>query len=380
MNPKYLILIFLLVSCKSHQNSLYEFDPKALEENKITLAEIADDILYIPLDNSLQIGMIYKFKMINNSIYLSSKDIGIMVFNIEGQILRSIGSVGRGPGEYSYFKNFSIDVKTGTIYVEDRSSNIKVYSSSGSFLRSFSLRDYGGDLDAIELHDSKLFASYFLQFGDSKFAWLILDTLGNIIKKKERNIPAFSSNWLEGGGAYVFNHNISFWNQYVDTVYSISPELKYLASFIFSPGEHRLPKADIVDPFKQLKLYMHIEQIFETSRFLVIRYFFKKRALVLIDKNNRKSFLTYLGSDDNCGIFNDLDGGPMFLPESYFLENGREYMIGLISPYQIRTRLVGTEFKNSTSKYPEKKKEFVKLANSLKETDNPVLMIVRLKK
>ena len=31
-------------------------------------------------------------------------------------------------------------------------------------------------------------------------------------------------------------------------------------------------------------------------------------------------------------------------------------------------------------KYPEKKKELEKLANSLKETDNPVLIIVRLKK
>lgn len=31
-------------------------------------------------------------------------------------------------------------------------------------------------------------------------------------------------------------------------------------------------------------------------------------------------------------------------------------------------------------KYPEKKKKLEKLANSLKETDNPVLMIVRLEK
>ena len=30
--------------------------------------------------------------------------------------------------------------------------------------------------------------------------------------------------------------------------------------------------------------------------------------------------------------------------------------------------------------FPEKKKELEKLANSLKETDNPILMIVKLKK
>ncbi|HPR73630.1 MAG TPA: hypothetical protein P5180_12950 [Bacteroidales bacterium] len=36
-------------------------------------------------------------------------------------------------------------------------------------------------------------------------------------------------------------------------------------------------------------------------------------------------------------------------------------------------------FKNIQPVYPEKKKEFEKLADSLKETDNPVLVLVRLK-
>ena len=48
--------------------------------------------------------------------------------------------------------------------------------------------------------------------------------------------------------------------------------------------------------------------------------------------------------------------------------------------YQIKVRVASNEFKNSSPKYPEKKKELEKLANSLKETDNPVLMMVRLKK
>jgi len=52
----------------------------------------------------------------------------------------------------------------------------------------------------------------------------------------------------------------------------------------------------------------------------------------------------------------------------------------LLYPYQIKAH-VGTEtFINSSPKYPEKKKELEKLANSLKETDNPVLVMVRLKR
>jgi hypothetical protein len=256
---------------------------------------------------------------------------------------------------------------------------IKVYSKTGNFLRSISLQEFGGSIDKIESYNSELFLSYALQYGDTKYDWIILDTLGNLIKKKERTIPIFNSNWLEGGGTYIFDHKISYWNQYADTVFSLFPDLNKKSSLIFSPGEHRLPKSNIADP-NQLKQYMHIYQIFETSHFLAIYYFYKKRAFVLIDKNSRELFLTYLGSNNDGGIFNDLDGGTLFLPKSYFVENGREYMIGLVNPLQIKAHVASNEFKNSIPKYPGKKKELEKLANNLKETDNPVLMLARLKK
>jgi len=54
-------------------------------------------------------------------------------------------------------------------------------------------------------------------------------------------------------------------------------------------------------------------------------------------------------------------------------------MVGVLYPSQIRGRLASEEFKNTIPKYPEEKKELIKLAESLKDTDNPVLVLVRLK-
>ena len=68
-----------------------------------------------------------------------------------------------------------------------------------------------------------------------------------------------------------------------------------------------------------------------------------------------------------------------FFPKSYFSENDNEYLLGLVHPYYLKNYISTNEFKNSIPKYPEKKKELEKLANSLKENDNPVLMLVRLK-
>jgi hypothetical protein len=80
------------------------------------------------------------------------------------------------------------------------------------------------------------------------------------------------------------------------------------------------------------------------------------------------------------GIFNDFDAGVRFQPENYYEEKNREYIISLINPIDIKALVKTNEFKRSQPKYPEKKKELEQLATSLKETDNQILMIVKLKK
>jgi hypothetical protein len=159
-----IILIIGLLSCtknKSSENILYEFDPRDFIEHKIVLSDIADDISYIPLDNRYPLGIIYdNIVFVNNSIYLSAKDIGILVLNEEGKTLRKIGSIGKGPGEYIYYSEFVIDEKTEEIYVKDAGDIIKVYSNTGKFLRAFSTREYGDYVYSISILDSKLFAFF----------------------------------------------------------------------------------------------------------------------------------------------------------------------------------------------------------------------------
>ena len=77
------------------------------------------------------------------------------------------------------------------------------------------------------------------------------------------------------------------------------------------------------------------------------------------------------------GLINDLDGGPNIWPKTIKDDNT---IIGWVDALQLKAHVASEAFKNSTPKYPEKKKELEKLANSLKETDNPVLIMVKLKK
>jgi len=68
------------------------------------------------------------------------------------------------------------------------------------------------------------------------------------------------------------------------------------------------------------------------------------------------------------------------IPLSYYCDKqDKEYLIGEVNPFQLKAYVASEKFKNSTPKYPEKKKALEQLANSLTENDNPVLMLVKLK-
>ncbi len=81
--------------------------------------------------------------------------------------------------------------------------------------------------------------------------------------------------------------------------------------------------------------------------------------------------------DPEKGLINDLDGGPNILPQTVKDNNT---LVAWIEAIQLKNYIASETFKNSKPKYPGKKKELEKLANSLKETDNPVLVLVSLKK
>ena len=221
----FVLLITILGSCKSRESILYQFDPRTVEEKEITLSDIADDITYILLDNSFPISLIYNPRyFINENIYLSAYQSGVMILDWKGKLIRRIGSIGRGPGEYVHYFNFSVDDKSGTVYVLD-ARVIKVFSKTGRFLRSIELKEYGEGSDVIEFFNSKIFISCHPQFEGVKYDWIVLDTLGNLLETKKRSIPEFTSGILIGGGVYKFDNRIYSWNPWSDTIFSISPIL-----------------------------------------------------------------------------------------------------------------------------------------------------------
>ena len=376
MKASGLLFLFLLVmSCGSPDNEIIEVDFEKISDNEITLSAIADDITYVTLDNNYPMSIFYGIEIFNDTIYVDEKDNGMFALDMTGKIIRRYGSRGRGPGEYVYGLRFTIDRDNRILYLLD-SKNILKYSLDGAFLGNISLEKYPGYFSDIKFQGSSIIAFDF-NAGRATYNWIVIDAEGNLIKEKYNSVPPFKSGWGSINNIYEFESSTFYHNVYNDTVFCISPDLSYRTSFLFKPSELRWPRhhVDLSERFN----YILLNLVLETRAFIVLQYYYKKSYMAFIEKGSGKSYkVTW--EEENRGIINDLDGGAPFEPKQYFEEDRREYLVGFTQPVDILTRISSGDFSNSAAKYPEKKEALIKLAEEIKETDNSILTIVRLKK
>ena len=146
----YYCLLFvglLLFSCNNEtkQGDLQEI-PVNIDQNiSLSLSEISEEITAIDLeltDKSL-ISMDYLDHVIvsGDDIFIK-QNTKIFVFNKAGKFVRSIGSVGQGPGEYKYISTFTIDKKNNRLFVLSCFSPEKIicYDMNGKMLKEFRIQ------------------------------------------------------------------------------------------------------------------------------------------------------------------------------------------------------------------------------------------------
>ncbi len=372
----FLLPLLLVASCGSTDDEIIKVDFEKLSENEISLSEIDDDITYIPLDNDYPMSIFYRIEIFNDTIYLDEMGNGMFALDMSGKMTRRYGSRGRGPGEYVYGLRFTIDRNNRILYLLDM-KNILKYSLDGTFLGNISLEKYPGHFRDIKCQNSVIIVFEFIGAGKAVYNWIVIDAEGNLIKEKYNSVPSFKSGWGFTESVYELESSTYYYNIYNDTVFSISPDLSYKASFLFKPSELRWPRHDT--DFSERFNYINVDLVLETRAFILLQYYYKKSNMAFIDKGSGKSYkVTW--EEGNGGIINDLDGGAPFEPKKYFEEDGIEYLIGYTQPVNILTRLRTDDFKHSVPRYPAKKEALVKMSEKLKETDNALLTIVRLRK
>jgi hypothetical protein len=179
---------------------------------------------------------------------------------------------------------------------------------------------------------------------------------------------------------YYFDNQLHIKEIYSDTIFKITQDGNYLSKYTLELGKFNIPEKIREWSFDRFlssigKDFFLVNNIFESNKYLIFCYMHDNKDRLLVFNKKTGEIENFIEKVKLGFIKNDFDGGPYFFPVS----NDNNQFLQMINAFELIAHTATDEFKNSTPKYPEKKKELEELAASLNENDNPVLMLVKLK-
>jgi hypothetical protein len=373
------------------EGSIRTFDLKKLSEvSALKLSDLgAIDIQYIPLSTNSKTVIPQIEKLIFSKSYFLTKSIhSINMFRYDGSFVAEIGKNGRGPDEYASASDVDVDPQTESIYIGDGTqSRFLVYSKSGALLRTFESPQKGYMSFRFTRYG---IMSYFANFhGNIGNSYLLIDTNGVVLEKYPNHYPIQQNDRgfsIENENIfYVYNDQLYKKEIYSDTVFLYNDKV-FVPHLIIDAGELSLSTvtrtnandksfSDVQAVLRSIILPINL---FEFNDFLCYHF----GATI----NGRYGLFSFFGSRKynlnklismSEGVIDDIDGGPSLQIRT---TKDANTLISWIDAFALKNHVTSETFKKSNPKYSEKKKELINFVNNLKETDNPVLVMVRLKK
>ncbi len=405
MKTKLLILtMILLCSCGSksthdNNNSFIKIDlfsePSSVISN---LSDIASNVEYVPLQTSenSMVSTISNVKTNGDIIIVSSFSFSnpeLICFDRNGRYLKKLSKYGRGPGEYFVIGDFDINYKAN-ILVLLSNTIIMVYDIIGNefvFNKSLNYNStYYNRIDKINFipGQNNILLSY-LSTTFEKFRNLVINLNGDTLDTRLNNYK-FTIDPTQGKEqqvlaspyeniSYNYNNSLHFRDWFSDTVFTIGQSNSIIPYLRFNSNGKQFNPDDLAKLYVLQHSggsypddYVTVDFIMESPRYIVYNYTYKKATIYeLHDKVMNKK----IGIRTKPFLEDDITGGLNVEPKLSF--NGKLY--SWVEAIDLKNHVSSEEFKTSVVKNPKKKQDLETLANTLKETDNPVLVVVTLK-
>jgi hypothetical protein len=397
--PRLMHILILSLSITGCQNSkdneellLKTFDLKTLP--KVTTVKLSElgfkDIKYISLETTDSSLIQDTYSPLNFDRILASNDYiilkhfsTVLKFRNDGSFISKIGRQGRGPDEFQVCHDVEVS-SDGQIYLADGfKSKLFIYSKNGNLLRTVNFplsRKYVEYM----YFDNKFLCYNQNNLADIDNSFNVIDTSGNIIKSFPNKYPfkrhpsAFG--FTQENLFYRFNNQIFKKEVYCDTIFEFD-KMSFKPHMVIQVGDKLVTPEirSVTDGLDIVKKYIDPYKLFEFGDYV----YYEFQTEFILSKGSK--VYSFIGSkkddfdtliDTEQGLVNDLDGGPNITPITTKDDNT---IVAMIDAIELKAYVVSDTFRNSNPKYPKKKEELEKLANSLKETDNPVIIMVSLK-
>ncbi|MEA4919053.1 6-bladed beta-propeller [Proteiniphilum sp.] len=357
----------------------------ASTENTIDISPYLDTIRYVKLEltDESMVGYIQKMMVFEERIYiLDTHTSSLFVFDIDGNYLFKIFSVGEGPKEYMQVDLFDIDSKKRQIVLTDLMANrVLRYNLDGHFISRTKIPFW---IDGIVPgHDGGyvMYTNYLNNKSTLKqeYNLLYLDSLMNITQSY---FPYSSEQFIkltspQGSVFYPYNGDFYFFTGYGNTIHKVGKEeLSLVYSFDFGDKVFdisRLTDEKSAKEYLKKKTFYSLYAIQETDEilsfslsepidsplpFLFHGYYSKKT-------NNLLYSLAFVLGKEGQGQF--------YTPS---IAAYGSWLIAEIAVESLLSWKESTQNDRFENKFLEQRKQFTE---SLEIEDNPVLMFYRLK-
>lgn len=388
-------------------NSFYTIDFPAIlgRKREVLISEIADNIEYIFLEstNESVLGSIRDAKFSKDYIFIEAYGTPRLIqFDRNGSFIRYIGRIGNGPAEYNGMREFSIDEERRLIYIQSNwVRNILVYSFEGKYVKTIKINR---DDTAIVWSRDSLFMCFSKPYiGNEKYVFTEINSNGKIFQTVKnyslwKDPPPFGRSMSYPGQNFFYrlNNRLQFKGIYNDTIYTYDSNNKIIPKLFIDLKEYKLPDEMIFERglVRRIPTKYFWIGVNESSRYVFIFYCAYDSddsqghgapvaGYMIYDKTtsagnalrNKEGKMIRFNEIGEWGFKNDVDGGPEMIPEY----TNDSLALHFISSLELKKYLASDKFLKSTPKYMDKKEMLINQMKDLRESDNDVLMVVKLK-
>ena len=345
-----------------------------------------DSVKFVELefgDESIIVD-ISKVEVFEDRIYvLDPKSSSLFVFDIDGNFIFKINSIGNGPGEYAQLDYFDLDYNNREIVLTDLMSYwIMRYDLSGNYISRKKIPFWCEGVAPVHDKGAVLFANYrsnsdkFVQEYNLNFLDSLMENSKSYFPydSKIYNNPRVRFSTPTYGPFYTYNGQRNFFTLYGNMIYHLEKDSlkpKYKIDF----GEKNFDST-LYDKPLELSAYMEngeynlLGSVFETDVFLLFSFYNSKNPTGIkcyFDKRSRNS---YSGVAFKVGENAYLPGLNIGAFDDYF--------ISVVRPSSIISwrEDIDTDNLEINDNFSKTQYEF---STQLQATDNPVLMMYRLK-
>jgi hypothetical protein len=387
----FITLALFFCSCHNKDNSAVKtidvLSPAGPEIKN--LSEIATDIQYIPLETHPDALMKFVgyLKASNDKFYINTV-LELLCFDKSGKFLYKLNQRGRGPGEYVYLSDYDIRPEKNLIIVLTR-GKLNFYNETDTgfaLLKQLDLKLQPQYCDFLPDEDNILL-SFSASTGENKYQCVWISPEGDTLfirpnfysfTRTSKVVMGFSADNIINKYDDKTLRIKGFLN---DTIFTVEKDYKFVPYMILNTGGKNMttdflsdvPMPDMNSGTSPVAGFLQISEVLEVERYLFYKYSYQKSVnWGVYDKSTGQSH----PFDGKSLLKDDISGGVSIEPR--FVCNGLIY--SWTDALNFKKHMSGDDFRSAEVKNPGRKDELEKLAASVKEDDNHLLIVITPKK